>query len=256
MDDGYWTATSGELLVGKYMVKEKVKSEEVIDGVTYQYSYAKGYLVDPEPHYFEQVPEEQTERVSQHYDISREKVQRGRVTITKYDDDRDTDPNQNDSDKVPSAGARLRLTLVSNPEIYYEVVLDDHGEGEFLETNDGDAHVSTAIHDSLAAYAPNTIPYGEYEITEIKEADDTERESFFAQPEPVSINKQCVHENRIISDNPVPVWLKLVKKDATTNVTVRETGATFSVWNVKEHRFEMQRVYPSAARGQRRPRAV
>ena len=246
MDDGYWTATSGELLVGKYMVKEKVKSEEEIDGVTYQYSYAKGYLVDPEPHYFEQVPEEQTERVSQHYDISREKVQRGRVTITKYDDDRDTDPNQNDSDKVPSAGARLRLTLVSNPEIYYEVVLDDNGEGEFLETNDGDAHVSTAIHDSLAAYAPNTIPYGEYEITEIKEADDTERESFFAQPEPVSINKQCTHENRIISDVPVPVWLKLVKKDSTTNQIVKEAGATFSVWNVKEQRFEMQKVYPSA----------
>ena len=245
LDDGYWTATSDELLVGKYMVKEKIKKSEVVDGVTYNYSFAPGYLVDPESHYFEQIPSEQTERVTVHDAISRELVQRGRVTITKYDDDRSTNPDLNDSDKVPSAGAILKLTLKSNPDIYYTVKLDDKGEGEFLETNDEGVHTSTAPHDGMKYY-PNTIPYGQYEITEIQEGEDSQRESFFVQPENVDITNHLEHENRILADNPVPVWLKIVKKDRTDNETIKEAGATFSVWNVKEKRFEMQKVYPSA----------
>ena len=59
-EDGYWCAQTGDLLVGKYMVKEKVKSTETVDGTTYNYSYAKGYLVDPNTYYFEQNPETQT----------------------------------------------------------------------------------------------------------------------------------------------------------------------------------------------------
>ena len=125
LDDGYWTATSDELLVGNYMVKEKVKSTEEVDGVIYEYSYAEGYWTDPNEYYFIQDPAAQTERLTTHVDISNDTVVRGRVHVLKFDEDRSNVDVENDSDKVPSAGAILRLTLDSNPNIYYTVKLDE-----------------------------------------------------------------------------------------------------------------------------------
>ena len=234
-EQGYWVAESEKLIIGKYMVKEKYKSSETIDGVTYYHSYAEGYLIDPEPHYFEARPDEQVEELSYHTSVSKERVQRGAVYVVKYDNDRNNDDNLNDSDKVPSAGAILRLTLDSNPEIYYTVKLDANGEGEFIETND-ETHTSTAPHDS-SAYYPYTIPYGEYTITEDKEADGGENTSFYIKPEKVSVPKQAKKQYRIEADEPVPVWLRIVKKDKTTGETVPLAGAEFKIWDIKNSKW-------------------
>ncbi len=236
LDDGYWTATSDELLVGNYMVKEKVKSTEEVDGVIYEYSYAEGYLTDPNEYYFIQDPAAQTERLTTHVDTSNDTVVRGRVHVLKFDEDRSNVDVENDSDKVPSAGAILRLTLDSNPDIYYTVKLDDKGYGEFIETND-ETHKSTAVHDSKPTYYPNTIPYGKYTITEDKEADGGENTSFYLQPEAVEIPTQCKQEYRIESDEPVPVWLRIVKKDKTTGATIPLANAKFKIWDINEERW-------------------
>ena len=236
MEDGYWTATSDELAVGKYMIKEKVKDRKTVDGVEYEYSYAEGYLADPVAYYVDQNPAEQTVRVTTHDVISKEKVIRGSVYVVKYDEDRDNQESQNDSDKAPSAGAILRLTLDSNPEIYYTVKLDDNGYGEFIETND-ETHTSTAVHDSKAAYYPYTIPYGKYTITEDKEADSGENTSFYIQPESVTITQQAQKEYRILSDVAVPTWLRIVKKDKTTGEIVPLANAKFKIWEVDETRW-------------------
>ena len=241
IDDGYWTATSDELAVGKYMVKEKIKSSETVDGVTYDYSYAEGYLSDPETYYFDQNPAEQTVRLTTHELTSKEKVIRGAIYVEKFDEDRSNVDPENDSDKVPSAGAILRLTLNSNPEIYYTVKLDDNGYGEFIETND-EAHTSTAVHDSKAAYYPYTIPYGEYTITEDKEADGGENTSFYIQPEEVTIAKQAQKEYRIEADVAVPTWVKITKKDNTTGDIIPLAGSKYKIWDVDNERFVSMKV--------------
>ena len=240
-DDGYWCAESDELLVGKYMVKELISYSE--DG--FDYSYAEGYLVDPNEYYFEVKPDTQTERISYHVDISKEEVIRGAVYVVKFDEERSNLDIENDSDKVPSAGAILRLTLDSNPDIYYTVKLDDKGYGEFLETNDAEGiHTSTAAHDSYKYY-PYTIPYGKYTITEDKEADETEKTSFYVQPVDVTLHSQTEAQYRIESDNPVPVWPEIIKTDKTNGRVVNLAGAEFKVWDVDKNRFVEMAVYPS-----------
>ncbi len=240
--DGCWYAESGKLLVGNYMVKEVPKSTEVKDGVTYEYSYAEGYLVDPNPYYFSQdvKAHEDTPEVSHYHETSKEKVQRGAVKVVKYDNDSSNVDHENDSDKAPSAGAVLRMTLDSNPSIYYTVKLNDKGEGEFLETND-ETHTSTAAHDSMHYY-PYTIPYGNYTITEDKEADGGENTSFYIQHVTVEINKQAKTEYRIEADEPVPVWLRVVKIDKTTNEPIGLAGAKFKIYDINEHRWVSMKV--------------
>jgi hypothetical protein len=68
----------------------------------------------------------------------------------------------------------------------------------------------------LNQYGIYTIPFGKYTITEVKGADGEETNDFFIQPEPVDIDKEEDDELRIVSDEPVPVWLQIVKKDKST----------------------------------------
>ena len=237
-EDGYWCAESGELLVGKYMVKEMIARSE--DG--HDYSYAKGYLVDPKEYEFEVIPEQQQERLSRHHSVSKEEVQRGFVYIWKEDEDRSNVDSENDSDKNPAAGAIMRLTLLSDTSIYYEVKLDEKGYGEFVETND-ETHKSTAKHDSKKYY-PYTIPFGKYKITETEEGTNTKRTNFYTQPENVDISKQDDYQYRIEMDVPVPVWLKIIKNDKANNSVVKIPNGTYKVWDVKGEKFLEFMVYP------------
>jgi len=132
----------------------------------------------------------------------------------------------------------IKIINIKNNKIYYTVKLDSKGEGEFLEHND-DTHKTTAP-DNYEYYKPDTIPYGEYTITEVKEGDNSEKESFFIQPESVGIKTQSELQSRIVEDTPVPVWLKVVKKDKTTNKVVGLAGAGFKLWDVKAGKFVVQ----------------
>ena len=218
-EEGYWCAESKDLLVGNYMVKEKISHTETVEGVTYNYSYAEGYLADPNEYYFEQNPSEQTEERTYHMDVSKEEVIRGRVEVIKYD-------NQlGQTEEVASEGAILRLTLKSNPEKYYELTIDKYGYGEFVE------------EESREKYYPYTIPYGEYELTEIKESNKGEHTHWFIQPEDVTIKRQVQKEYRIEADEPVEFYLKVQKRDEDTGATVNLSGAEFKIWDCQEKKW-------------------
>ncbi|MBO5477854.1 MAG: hypothetical protein J6A15_08905, partial [Clostridia bacterium] len=226
--EGYWCAESEDLLVGKYMVKEKISRTEYDDNNNaINYSYAEGYLADPEAYYFEQQPDLQTVKRTYHVDTSKEEVIRGSVQIMKYDD------NLNASEEATSEGAELRLTLNSNPEIYYDLVINKYGYGEFVE------------EDSRTTYYPYTIPYGEYTITELKESNKGENTSFFVQPEGVTIEKQGQEEYRIEADIPVEMYLQIQKTDKDTGAKVNIAGARFKVWNCETEEWVSQITYPS-----------
>ncbi len=237
--EGYWCAESKDLLVGKYMVKEKIKSSETVEGITYNYSYAEGYLSDPETYYFEQRPDLQTVRLTYHSDISKEEVIRGRVQVIKYDNVLDS------SENVASEGAILRLTLdSSNGQVYYDVTIDKKGYGDFIDTND-ESH-NTAIKTCYGyKYLPYTIPYGKYTITEVKESNKEEHTSFFVQPEDVEVRRSAQKEYRIEADEPVQMYIEIQKRDKDTGATVELAGAKFKVWNVEKQEFVSQMLYPS-----------
>ena len=226
-EDGYWCAESKDLLVGKYMVKEKISYTEVVDGKTYNYSYAEGYLADPETYYFEQQPDLQTKERSYHYDTSKEEVIRGSVEVIKYDND------LGETDETAAEGAILRLTLNSDSTKYYDVVINENGYGEFVE------------EESRDKYYPYTIPYGEYTITEIKESNAKEHTSFFIHPEPVTITKQVQKEYRIEADEPVEMYLQIQKTDKDTGADVKIAGAKFKVWDCQRNSWVSQITYPS-----------
>ena len=218
-EEGYWCAESKDLLVGNYMVKEKISHTETVEGVTYNYSYAEGYLADPNEYYFEQNPSEQTVERTYHEDVSREEVIRGRVEVIKYDN------ILGQTEEAASEGAILRLTLKSNPEKYYELTIDKYGYGEFVE------------EESRDKYYPYTIPYGEYELTEIKESNAGEHTHWFIQPEDVTIERQVQKEYRIEADEPVEFYLKVQKRDADTGATVNLAGAEFKIWDCQEEKW-------------------
>jgi len=238
--DGYWCAESRDLLVGKYMVKEKIKYSETIDNVTYNYSYAEGYLADTNEYYFDQNPETQTVERTYHKDVSKEEVIRGAAYVVKYDNQTE------ESSEVPSQGAILRLTLDSslntdNP-IYYDVKIDDKGYGEFIDKND-DMHTTSIKSCYGEKYYPYTIPYGKYTITEVRESDHKLHTSFYIKPENVIITKQTEKQYRIEADEPIPFIPRIEKEDADTGARVALAGATFKIWNVEENSWVEQMSY-------------
>ncbi len=270
--DGEYYAESGELLVGDYMVKEKIKSsEEGKDKKIYNYSYAKGYLVDPNEYYFNQDVQEQTVRKTFHEDESREKVIRGSIKVVKYDNqENNSSEDTNPSTEAPSAGAILRLVLNSSiPEsavleegketeyykqgtIWYEVKLDKDGYGEFMEANDAthSTSVDPAYGEEYADYKIGdidgkytyccTIPYGEYTIIETKESDQSQNTSFYIQPKKVTLEKQTQIEYRIEEDKPVPMHIKIQKRDKDTGATVDLKGTKFKIWDCRNKKFVTQ----------------
>ncbi|MBQ8379655.1 MAG: hypothetical protein IJX34_02445 [Clostridia bacterium] len=213
--DGTYSATSGWYLVGTYYVKETKAPE--------------GYLIDETVYTVAQNPAEQTEEHSYHSITSKDEVMKGRVIVTKYDN------KWNSTEDSPSAGAILRLTLDSNPDTYYEVTLDKHGNGEFY-------------NDVLKDFAPYTIPYGKYTVTEIKESDASEGTHYFIQPEGIDLTDEGDKdvENRIFDDEPVPMRLHIIKTDAVKGHAVEIAGAKFKIWDLQNDCWVKQNVvYPS-----------
>ena len=104
-DEGYWYAKSKEVRVGEYWVKETKASP--------------GYNLDPEVYYFNQPAADQTIRLTEHTQTSKEKVIRGKIKVIKYDNGLGL------TDESPAEGAILRLTLDSKPSKYYDLVIDE-----------------------------------------------------------------------------------------------------------------------------------
>ncbi len=230
--EGYWYGQFDGVLIGKYMMKERVSR---VDEKGVKYSYAEGYLVDEEEHYFESDPEVQTERLVTVTNTSKELVIRGYVEVIKMLDEEFT------TDESKAEGAILRLTLDSDPSIYYDVTIDNTGYGKFMDVND-DKHSTSVKTNYGQKYGTSTIPYGNYTITEVRASNQGLHTSYYIYPEKVDIKVQDEIEKRIELDDGVPVTPKLHKYDAETGVTIPLSGAKFKLWDKKNNRFVTQRV--------------
>ena len=213
--EGY--GSSSELPLGKYYIKETEAPE--------------GYLIDENIYSVEQTAEIQTAqrlKVSYHDIVSKDEIKKGRVKVTKYDN------NPDSTEDAPSAGAILKLALDSNPEQYYLVTLDENGNGEFY-------------NEILKEFAPYTIPYGKYTLSEVKESDEGEGTHYFIEPTPIDLTDKYDKdfEYRIVADEPVKMHMQVIKTDAVNNHIVKIAGAKFKIWDCQEDKWVEQMETPS-----------
>ncbi len=195
--DVEYKAVSGWYLVGTYYVKETEAPE--------------GYLIDENVYTVEQIPSEQTEEKTSHSITSKDEVMKGLVTVIKYDN------NSKSSQKNPAEGAKLRLTLDSNPDVYYEAIIDQYGYLEFVDEETRDE------------YYPYTIPYGVYTIEEIESSNSGE--TIFIKPQKTEIKYDKQTQEYILSDEYIRLRLTIQKQDTETKKPIPE-GAKFKIWNV------------------------
>ena len=152
----------------------------------------------------------------------------GSLDVIKYNNDPDS------TEEVASKGAILGLALKSNPdEILYKATIDENGHAEFIN------------EDLKVLGYKYTIPYGEYVLTEVKESKPEEHTSFYIQADEVNIVEEEQKEYRILSDEPVPAWLKVVKKDKVTGNEISLEGAKFKIWDVTNKKWVEQMITPS-----------
>ena len=207
---------------GEYFVKETKAPE--------------GYLIDENVYRVYKTAIQQTidrEKISYHFITSKEEVWKGSVKVIKFENILGT------TEERPATGAILRLTLNSsvteeNPNgVYYDVTVDEKGYGEF-------------VNELLIDYYPNTIPYGLYTITEIKESDLGFHTYFYIKPETIDLrNKNEQVEYRIFGEEPIQAYLKVQKVDKDTNSKVKVAGAKYKIWDVQNEKWVSQMVSPS-----------
>lgn len=219
-EDGTYKAWSGWYLVGKYWVKETKAPE--------------GYLIDETIYPVEQVPAEQTEEHSTHNVLSKDKVKEGLIKVVKFNNNSET------SEKTPATGSRIRLTLDSNPDVYYDAVIDENGRAKFLDIND-EKH-STTEDNCLPRCGEYTIPYGKYTIGEILVSD--EHSNIFIDKQKTSIVEQDDNKQYILDEEYVTLKLSIKKVDAETGKVLPGEG-TFKLWDEKRQEWYTEPLYPT-----------
>ena len=135
------------------------------------------------------------------------------LSIVKEED------NYDSSHEAPGAGAKLRLTLVSNNEEYYETVVDERGRASFED-----------------------IPYGKYELTEVEfenerylDIDKVTLEMYVRQTDKVY--------HVITGEKEVRAFLRIVKIDSKENKVIPIEGAEFKIYSEELGKFITFDVY-------------
>ncbi len=170
-----------------------------------------------------------------------DKIITGRGIIIKYDNDNSNDETENDTDKSAAEGAVLRLRLKSaigtaeEARNTYTATIDSKGFCEFKDPE------YVALHPD----DPYTIPYGTYELDEIQASNNGTHTYYYIQTEIVTISSQHQIERRIVADEPVPMYLKIVKRDKDTREEVHLAGAKYKIWDCQANRFIVQHESPS-----------
>ena len=152
---------------------------------------------------------------------------KGKVQVIKMDNDNNNDDSENDTDKNSATGAQLRLALESDPSEYYDVEIDENGYANFVDEDFKERYPDVEF----------TIPYGKYELIEIKESDSGESIYYYIQDTTVTIDYQDEVEERIVMDEPVPMYLQVIKKDLEDKTTVALAGAGFKIWSINDGEF-------------------
>lgn len=170
-----------------------------------------------------------------------EKLITGRGRVIKYDNDNHNDENKNDTDKSAAEGAVLQLQLVSakgtdqEARNTYTATIDANGHCEFIDPE------YRALHPD----DPYTIPYGTYELTELQASNNGTHTYYYIQTEIVIIDENHEIESRIVADEPVPMYIKLIKKDKETGEEVHIAGGKYKIWDCQDNEFVTQITYPT-----------
>ena len=165
----------------------------------------------------------------------------GRGRVVKYNNDKNNDETENDTDKEPSTGAVLRLRLISaigtdkEERNTYYATIDENGYAEFIDEE----------YKELNPDDEYTIPYGVYEIDEVRASNNGTHTYFFMNPEQITIDKDHKEEFRIVADEPISAYLKIIKKDSESKEEVHIAGGKYMIWDCTAGEFVSQMVSPS-----------
>ena len=209
-EEGRYSATSDWLPIGTYYVKETNPSE--------------GYLIN-ENDYEVVVSSNSVDEIFPSITID-EDVQRGRVIVRKYNADPDS------TEESPAAGAILRLTLEKDEDVFYLATVDENGNAEFIDKK---------VQDFYGEGEP-TIPFGKYILSEDETSSNDYIEIF---DDKVDVKEHAVAYYKILADEPVPMYIKIQKRDADTGETVNIAGAKFKIWDCQNEEWISQMIYPS-----------
>ena len=106
--------------------------------------------------------------------------------------------------KDPAVGSKLKLTLNSNPNEYYETVVDEHGYADFTD-----------------------IPYGHYTCTEIEKV---RPDLDFMDPLPIYINsEETFIYSKLINTEVAQRYVRIEKQDAESGKIIPMANTVFQV---------------------------
>ncbi len=167
----------------------------------------------------------------------------GRVEVYKQDESSKTGPDDTThSETNPAEGAVLRLTLKSNwnevteqpidpTHDTYTATVNKYGKAVFINPEFEQFHMEERGMD------PNyTIPYGVYVLSEDKTSDDGGDYFYGIQATDVYVEENDTPYYVIVKDNPIPVFLEIVKKDADTD---DDNGAEKEIVSLPDAKFKI-----------------
>ncbi len=148
----------------------------------------------------------------------------GKVIVRKMD--KNTKPTQ----ASPAEGALLRLTLKKS------IGTDNVIQYDARVQRDGTA---TFVFEEMAdlGYDPNIL-YGKYVLSEVEPSSNGKSYFYFIDAESIKVDIQNETEYRIVSDDHVPVFLEIVKKDADTSKTVELSGFKYKIYRLASKTLE------------------
>ena len=153
-----------------------------------------------------------------------------RVLAIKYDDEIGV------TEDSLAKGAKLRLTLDSHPETYYDLTINDFGYEEFRNRTIQNLFYTDDREDNYS------IPYGTYTLSEIRESDEGQQEDWFFQTRKVYVLGENKMFPVIEANMQIEYMLNIVKKDADTNKPVILPEAEFKIWDCEENKWVEQAV--------------
>ena len=247
-DDGY--AKSGEMRTRNYWMKEttfpKDMDEDIVDPNAQLYENPEGTTYKDMVYAIKASTVTQTVRNVVNTSVIKNKPDTGKVVMVKFDD------NHTGTDDTAAVNAKVRLTLKSNPEVYYDCVIDSFGMAEFENET-----VATMYYKDLDKKDVYSIPYGIYELSEIKESDDGSGTDWFFQKHEIQVVKaQGTTYSVIEGDMDVNFMLKIAKFDDDTHERVYLAGGKYKVYDMQKNDWVKQYIHTGVSQEDSTPLEV
>ena len=146
------------------------------------------------------------------------------------------DTSDDSSEKEIAVGAVIRLSLISNPNEYYDATIQEDGSAEFIDEEFKKVHPDEDY----------TIPYGRYKITEVKGStkDQNLHTQFYIQEYELELTDNHKTETVVVADVGITPYIKVIKTDSDNGEMVELAGAKFKIWDCQNNKFLEQFYTP------------